>query len=97
MAKKAPKKPKPPAVSPVPAQTARAAAAARRQAEEGRQLIDGGPISLRRACDAIASMQRTAKADPAAAAIFAQYGLSHLALEEYLTLTEPLFNAFPIA
>jgi|GEM_PF-2691398 len=97
MAKKASKKPKPAAFSVASQQTARAAAAARRQAEEGRQLIDGSNIALRRATDAMASMQRTAKADPAAAAIFEQYGLSESAMAQFLGLAEPIFNAFPIA
>lgn len=101
MAKKASQKPKaktaaPAPVSPAVAQTALAAGAARRQAEEARRLLDASMHSLRHAADAMKSVQSTAKADPAAAAIFAQYGLSEDALNVFHSLTSPMFLSFPI-
>ena len=69
----------------------------RRQAEEAHRLIVAGNVAVRCAADAMRSIRNAAASNPAAAAIFAEFGLGNETLEHYDAQSSQLLNAFPAA
>lgn len=74
-----------------------AAGSYRRQAEEAHRLIAAGNVAVRCAADATRSIRNAAASNPAAAAIFAEFGLGNETLENFDDLSAKLLNAFPAA
>lgn len=73
------------------------AGAFRRQAEEAHRLIAAGNVAVRSAADATRSIRNAAASNPAAAAIFAEFGLDNKTLENFDALSTQLLSAFPAA